>query len=158
MASEWCLRYRTSARFRESVALCVRRHLALGFMVHQQPLSLRQIDRYLRATAPAQVELLVLSVADRLATNGPRTTPMQITRHLAVARDVATWHFALVDRGPVRPILNGAELAELLDRPAGRWTAELLEALREEQLVGRVANVDQARAFAQGWRSAHRDR
>ena len=157
MASEWCLRYRTSTRFRETVALCVRRHLALGFMVHQQPLSLRQIDRYLRVTAPAQVELMVLSVADRLATNGPRTTPMQITRHLAVARDLAQWHFALVDRGPVRPILNGAQLADLLDRPAGRWTAELLEALREEQLVGRVVNVDQARAFAEDWWSAHRD-
>ena len=151
MAGEWCLRYRTSTRFREVVCLCVRRHLALGFQVHRQPLSLRQIDKYLRSTAPAEVELMVLSVADRLATNGPRTTPPQIQRHLAVAREVARWHFELIDRGPVRPIVNGAELAELLGRPPGRWTGELLEALREEQVVGRVTTVAQAERFARTW-------
>ena len=151
MAGEWCLRYRTSTRFREVVVLCVRRHLALGFCVHRQPLSLRQIDRYLRSTAPAEVELLVLSVADRLATNGPRTTPPQIDRHLAVAREMARWHFTLVDRGPVRPLLNGAELAKLLAREPGRWTSTLVAALREEQVVGLVRTVEQARRFARRW-------
>ena len=135
--------------------LCVRRHLGLGFQVHRQPLSLRQIDRYLRSTAPAEVELMVLSVADRLATNGPRTTPPQITRHLAVAREIAEWHFRLVDRGPVKPILNGAELAGLLERAPGRWTAELLEAMREEQVVGRLATATQAERFAHEWATVH---
>lgn len=151
MAAEWCVRYRTSSRFRDVVSFCVRHHLALGFLVHRQPLSLREIDRYLRATAPAQVELMVLSVADRLATNGPRTTPLQIDRHLALAREVARWHVELADRGPVRPVLNGAELATLLGRRPGRWTSELLEALREEQVVGRVATRAQAERFARGW-------
>jgi len=155
MAAEWCIRYRTSTRFREVVTLCVRRHLALGFCVHRQPLSLRQIDRYLRSTAPAEVELMVLSVADRLATSGPRTTPPQIERHLAVAREIAGWHFALLDRGPVRPFLSGAELARLLDRTAGRWTSELVDALREEQVVGLVRNVDQAERFARRWANEH---
>jgi len=155
MAEEWCRRYRTSTRFREVVALCVRGHLALGFCVHRQPMSLRQIDRYLRSTAPAEVELMVLSVADRLATSGPRTTPPQIERHLAVAREMARWHFALVDRGPMRPLLNGAELAKLLGRAPGRWTSELVDALREEQVVGLVQTVDQARRFARGWADAH---
>lgn len=155
MAASWCLRYRTSTRFREFVALCVRRHLALGFCVHRQPLSLRQIDRYLRSTAPAEVELMVLSVADRLATNGPRTTPPQIARHLAVAREIATWHFALHDRGPVLPLLNGAELADVVGRAPGRWTADLVEALREEQVVGLVRTVPQAARFARDWADRH---
>jgi tRNA nucleotidyltransferase/poly(A) polymerase len=155
MAAEWCLHYRTSTRFRQVVSLCVRRHLALGFCVHRQPLSLRQIDRYLRSTSPAEVELMVLSVADRLATNGPRTTPSQIDRHLAVAREIATWHFRLVDRGPVRPLLNGAELAALLDREPGRWTSDLVDALREEQVVGLVRTVPQARRFAREWADRH---
>ncbi len=155
MAAQWCIRYRTSTRFREVVALCVRRHLALGFCVHRQPLSLRQIDRYLRSTAPAEVELMVLSVADRLATNGPRTTPPQIERHLAVAREMATWHFALLHRGPIRPLLNGAELADLVGRVPGRWTADLVEALREEQVVGLVRTVAQAERFARDWADRH---
>jgi tRNA nucleotidyltransferase/poly(A) polymerase len=155
MAAEWCLRYRTSTRFREVMTLCVRHHLALGFCVHRQPLSLRQIHRYLRSTAPAEVELMVLSVADRLATNGPRTMPPQIERHLAVAREIAAWHYTLIDRGPVRPLLNGAELAELVDRSPGRWTSELVEALNEEQVVGLVRTVPQAERFALEWADRH---
>lgn len=155
MAAEWCVRYRTSKRFREVVTLCVRRHLALGFCVHRQPLSLRQIDRYLRSTAPAEVELMVLSVADRLATNGPRTTPPQIERHLAVARELARWHFTLLDRGPIRPLLDGAELADLVGRAPGRWTADLVDALREEQVVGLVRTVAQAERFARAWADRH---
>ena len=123
--------------------------------MHRQPLSLRQIDRYLRSTAPAEVELMVLSVADRLATNGPRTTPPQIERHLAVAREMATWYFTLLDRGPIRPLLNGAELADLVGRPPGRWTADLVEALREEQVVGLVRTVAQAERFARDWADRH---
>ena len=74
MADDLMRRLRTSARLREFVVRCVRMHLPLGFMVHRTPLSLRQIDRYLRSTAPWEVEIIVLSVADRLATRGPRTS------------------------------------------------------------------------------------
>lgn len=154
-AEAWCLRYKTSVRFRQTMVVCVRRHLALGFMVHRQPLSLRQIVRYLRATRPAEAELIVLSCADRLATDGPRTTPPQIARHLVVARQIAAWHAELAARGPVRPLISGAELADLLDRAPGRWTAELLDALGEEQVVGRVANRTQAERFAKGWADDH---
>ncbi len=154
-AAEWCVRFKTSATFRDTMSLCVRKHLALGFMVHRQPLSLRHIHRYMEATAGADVELLVLSVADRLATDGPRTTPPQIDRHLAVARDVARWMFELKDRGPARPLRNGAELAELLGRTPGPWTSELLSALREEQVVGRVTTIAQTERFARSWADAH---
>ena len=116
-------RLRTSARLREFVVRCVRMHLPLGFMVHRTPLSLRQIDRYLRSTAPWEVEIIVLSVADRLATRGPRTSESAVRRHLALAREVMDAHFALVNRGPVRPLLAGDEAAAELGRPPGPWLA-----------------------------------
>ncbi|HEX2507557.1 MAG TPA: HD domain-containing protein, partial [Miltoncostaeaceae bacterium] len=61
MADDLMRRLKTSTRLREFVVRCVRMHLPLGFMVHRTPLSLRQIDRYLRATAPWEVEIIVLS-------------------------------------------------------------------------------------------------
>jgi hypothetical protein len=130
-------------------------HLPLGFMVHATPLSLRQIDRYLRATAPWEVEVIVLSVADRLATRGPRTSESAIRRHLALAREVVDAHFALVDRGPVRPLLTGDQAAAELDRPPGPWLSRLLDQLREEQVVGAVRTEEQARRFARTWGAAH---
>jgi tRNA nucleotidyltransferase/poly(A) polymerase len=155
MADELLRRLRTSTRLREFVVRCVRMHLPLGFMVHRTPLSLRQIDRYLRATAPWEVEIIVLSAADRLATHGPRTSESAIRRHLALAREVMDVHFDLVDRGPMRPLLAGDEAAADLGRPPGPWLSELLDQLREEQVVGAVRTRDEALRFARRWGASH---
>lgn len=151
MADDLMRRLRTSTRLRDMVVLCVRQHLPLGFMVHRTPLSLRQIDRYLRRTAPAEAEIIVLTVADRLATRGPRTTDSAITRHLVLAREVMAQHYRIADREPIRPPLPGDVLARELGRTPGPWLADLLTQLREEQLVGAVVTPAQALAFSRRW-------
>ena len=151
MADDLMRHLRTSNRLREFVVHGVREHLVLGFMVHRQPLSLVQQDRYLRRVAPDPVEAIVLSVADRLATNGPRTTPMQITRHLALARELLAAHVAIAAREPIRSSIDGAELAQLLGRAPGPWIAELLIAIREEQLMGRLGDRVSTERFARAW-------
>ncbi len=144
------IRLRAANRLRAQVTALVRDHLRLGFMVHRQPLSVVQADRYLRGTAPAVSEQLVLSVADRLATDGPRTTPIQITRHLDLARQVLAIHLALLDRGAIRPPLPGDRLADALGRAPGPWLAEVLDALRERQLT-RPMSAEAAIRFAREW-------
>lgn len=144
MADDLMRRLRTSSRLREFTVRCVRRHLPLGFLVHRTPLSLREIDRYLRLTAPSEVEIIVLSVADRLATRGPRTSESAIRRHLVLAREMADAHFALVDRGVPEPLLAGDEIARELGREPGPWLAPVVEALREGQAVGAVGTRAQA--------------
>jgi hypothetical protein len=120
-------------------------------MVHRQPLSLRQIDRYLRATAPCEVDVIVLSVADRLATRGPRTAESAIERHLVLARLVLQTHARLVAQGPPPRLVSGDELAMAVGRPPGPWLADALDALREEQVVGAVVNREQAMRFVEGY-------
>lgn len=150
-AEDLLTRLRCAGRIRETVARCIREHLRLGFMVHRQPLSVRQVDRYLRATEPAEPELLVLSAADRLATNGPRTTELQITRHLDVVRQVARVRAELRERGPVRPPVPGDTIADHLGRAPGPWLARLLADLREEQLVRPGMSAARALRFAEEW-------
>jgi len=152
MADDLMRRLHTSARLRETVARQVRWHLPLGFLVHRTPLSLRQIDRYLRATAPSEVEIMVLSVADRLATRGPRTRQSAIDRHLVLAREMMDQYFVLADRGPLSALLAGDEVAAALGRDPGPWLAPLLDALREGQVVGVLRTRDQALRFAREWR------
>lgn len=144
MSDDLLRRLRTSTRLREFTVRCVRWHLPLGFMVHRTPLSLRQIDRYLRLTAPSQIEIIVLTVADRLATRGPRTSESAIRRHLVLAREVADVHFAMVDRGVPAPLMAGDEIARELGREPGPWLAPVVEALREGQAVGAVVTRAQA--------------
>ena len=104
------------------VVRLVRWHLPLGFMVHRTPLSLRQIDRYLRATAPCggrDHRARRSPTAWRPAGRAPARSA--IDRHLVLAREMMDAHFRLVDRGPVRPLVPGDELAEALGRPPGPW-------------------------------------
>ncbi len=91
--------------------------------------------------------MAILSVADRLATRGPRTRENAIVRHLALARQVVQIHYRLVDRGPVPRLLSGDELARMTGRPRGPWLSEVLDALREEQVVGSVVTREQAVGF-----------
>ena len=144
IVDEWSRRHGASTRFREVTAHCVREHLRLGFLVHRQPLSLRTIVRYWWATGPAEVELLVVSSADRLATNGPRTTPPQISRHLDLVRQITAAMHPLVVRGEPEPLMDGTEILALGDRTPGPWVGRVVTALREEQMIGRVTTRAQA--------------
>jgi hypothetical protein len=60
-------------------------------------------------------------------------------------------HVRIACMEPIRPPLDGAELAAALDRRPGPWLADLLLATREEQLMGRVHDVATAESFARRW-------
>lgn len=157
-ADRLLVRLRSANRLRELVVTCIREHLRLGFLVHRQPLSLRQQDRYLRATAPAEVELTVLTVADRLATRGPRSSEAQLRRHLVLAREMMDAWARIEDREPLTPPLRGDEIARHLGRAPGPWLAALLRDLREEQLMRPGMTAARALAFARGWVDREDDR
>jgi poly(A) polymerase len=141
-------RLRTSERLRAHVSALVRHHLRLGFLVHEhQPLSRRTVFSYLRATDPVEVDVTLLSVADRLATRGDRAQEA-IAAHLAVAEgmlgDALRWRA----QGPPAPLLRGDELARELEIPAGPRLGALLEQLAEAQFAGELATREQAIAYA----------
>jgi putative nucleotidyltransferase with HDIG domain len=141
-------RLRASERLRAHVAALVRNHLRLGFLVHEpQPLAARTVYTYLRACDPVEVDVTLLSVADRLATRGD-SAQQAIDAHLHVARamlkDALSWRA----QGPPRPLLRGDELAADLGIPTGPRVGELLRELTEAQYAGEVTTRDQALAFA----------
>lgn len=156
MADALCRRLRTASRVREIVVSCIAEHLQLGFMVHRQPLSLRAIDVYLRRTAPAPVELILLTVADRLATRGPRSAEIQIIRHLELARHVMHTCLGIRAREPITAPLPGDELARRLGRTPGPWLSEVLTEIRVAQLGGSVG-PERAERIARRWLAAHPD-
>ena len=90
-ASRWsrdlCRRLRTSERFARFVGGLTRHHLVLGFLVHERPLDRAKVYRYLRRTAPVEVEVTLLSCADRLATQG-RKADEATAAHLELAREL----------------------------------------------------------------------
>ncbi len=137
-------RLRASERLRAHVAALVRHHLRAGFLIHEpQPLSRHALFAYMRRCAPVEVDVTLLSVADRLATRGDRAREA-IAEHVLVARQLLeaglVWHAG----GPPRPLLRGDELAAELGIATGPRVGELLELLAEAQYAGEVLTREQA--------------
>lgn len=141
-----CMRLRTSERLREYLAALTRHHLVLGFMVHEQPLSRRDVYRYLKRCSPVEVEVTLLTCADRLATRG-RNADTAIEAHLELARELMA--AALAYRAaPPRPPLRGDELARRLEIEPGPDLGRLLSEIEEASYVGEVTTADQAVEYA----------
>jgi putative nucleotidyltransferase with HDIG domain len=133
---------RASERLCEYVAALTRHHLRLGFLVHQMPLSRRAVYDYLKACDPVQVEVTVLSVADRLATRGSGSE-RAIARHLELARQLVGEALAW-RRNPPRPPIRGDHLARALGLAPGPELGRLLGELEAEAFVGEIAGRDEA--------------
>lgn len=141
-------RLRTSERLRTHVAALVRHHLRAGFLVHEpQPLSHRAIFRYLRACSPVEIDVTLLSVADRLATRGDRAQEA-IDAHTRVARQLLAHALPFRTNGSPAPLLRGDELAQALGIALGPRIGELLEEVAEAQYAGEVLTREQALAYA----------
>jgi putative nucleotidyltransferase with HDIG domain len=142
LAADVLARLRASERLCQHVAALTRHHLRLGFLVHQAPLSRRAIYSYLRATAPVQVDVIVLSVADRLATRGTGSE-RAIESHLELAQallgEALQW---IAD--PPRPPLRGDELSRELKLPPGPELGRILQQLEEASFSGEIETRDEA--------------
>ncbi|HMJ33252.1 MAG TPA: HDIG domain-containing protein [Baekduia sp.] len=136
-------RLRTSERLRAHVALLARHHLGLGYLVHQAPLDRRAIHQYLVKTSPVEVDVSLLSIADRLATRG-RKADEAIAKHLEIARVVLPEALAYADFAAQPPLVRGDELARALGIRPGPALGTLLAQLEEARFAGEITTPDEA--------------
>ena len=140
-------RLRAGEKLKAHVAGLARHHLRLGFLVHEAPLGRRALYRYLRATEPVEVDVTLLSVADRLATRG-RKAQESIAKHLELAREVLPAALAWRAQGRRVPLVRGDALAAELGLADGRTIGRLLGEIDEAHYAGEVATPDEAVALA----------
>jgi len=142
-----CRRFRTSERLASFLGGVTRHHLVLGFLVHERPLDRRAVYRYLRRCEPVEIEVTVLSCADRRATRG-RNAEAAIAAHLDLAYEVMESALAWRRDGAPKPPIRGDELARELGIARGPELGRLLEAVTEGVFAGDVQDRDQAVAYA----------
>jgi putative nucleotidyltransferase with HDIG domain len=135
-------RLRASQRLSSHVAALVTNHLRLGFLVHQVPLDRRAVYRYLLATDPVQVDVTLLSVADRLATRGSGSE-QAIARHLELAREMIGEALAWRTARPEPPV-RGNDLARALQLPPGPEMGRMLAELEEASFAGEIGSPEEA--------------
>jgi poly(A) polymerase len=145
-----CRRLRTSERLCRFLEAVTRHHLVLGFLVHERPLDRRAVFRYLERTSPVEVEVTLLSVADRLATRG-KNAERAIDAHIELAEELMPAALEWRRRGPPPLPVRGDELAEELGiEPGpelGRLLAQLSEAAYAGEATDRQQAIDLARAL-----------
>jgi len=148
LAREVLGRLRASERLRAHVAGLVRNHLRLGFLVHEpQPLSRRTVYRYMRTCAPVEVDVTLLSIADRLATRGDRAEDA-IAAHLEVGEGVLADALAWRASPAPEPLIRGDELAIAVGIEPGPRLGRLLDLLAEERYAGELTGREDAIARA----------
>jgi poly(A) polymerase len=139
-----CARLRTSRVLSSHLQLLTREHLRLGFMVHAQPLSRRAVYDYLVATDPAPVDVTLLTIADRLATWGPKTRQEAVDAHLSLAREMIGEGLRWIETGrPASPIA-GDQLAIELGIEEGPELGRLLDEISAARFTGEVSTPEQA--------------
>jgi putative nucleotidyltransferase with HDIG domain len=140
-------RLRASERLRAHVAALARHHLRLGFLVHERPLSRRSVYRYLRACEPVEVDVTLLSVADRLATRG-RKAEEAIAKHLELAQELLREALAWRASGRNAPLVRGDELVSELAIEPGPRLGKVLAQLEEDRFAGQISTRTEALARA----------
>ena len=147
MAGEIAARLRFSSRFTAYLGTLIRQHLRLGFLTREQPLTRRALARYRRDVSPWVFESVVVSLCDRLATRGEKTSNASIARHYRLARSV----WSGVSKAPVPHLLSGDDVMALLGVTPGPAVGQALDALEEEVEAGEVTDADGARDFLLTW-------
>ena len=147
MVSSILERLRTSERLRTFVSELTRHHLALGFLVRRRPLPPREVYAYLRRCAPVEVEVTLLSCADRLATRGDNSDAA-IAAHLELARELMDPALEWRAGGPPKPPVRGDDLAAELAIEPGPELGALLARLQEAAYTGEARTREDALALA----------
>ena len=117
-------------------------------LVHRRPLTPHDVYDYLSIAEPVEADVILLSVADRLATRG-RKADESIARHMELVGELLPLAFDWRDGGGApEPLLRGDELARALEIAPGPEIGRILAAMREAQYAGEVTTREQALALA----------
>ena len=141
-------RLRFSAGEIDFVRKMIEAHLRPVQMAQQGDPTDRAIFRYFRATGDAGIATLFLSLADHLATVGPRRSWEGWRRHVALVNYILRKR--VVEESVVSPprLIRGDDLIDALGIEPGPLVGTLLAKIEEAQASGDVTTPEQAIALA----------
>jgi putative nucleotidyltransferase with HDIG domain len=112
-------------------------------------LTRRAVYRFFRHTHSAGLDIVVLSLADHLATHAGRGPLQQWRALLAVTRRLLDGYFEHHEQTVAPPrLLDGSELIAALDLQPGPQIGHLLRVIEEAQAAGEVSSREEALELA----------
>jgi putative nucleotidyltransferase with HDIG domain len=132
-------------------------HITTMIDAHMRPVQMavgrtpsgRAVFRFFRDTGEAGVDTVIMSLADHVATAGPRLSKDGWRRHVAVVNYLLTRHMAkpVAVVGP-RRLLNGDDIMRELGLEPGTKVGALLALVHEAEAVGDVSSREEALELA----------
>jgi poly(A) polymerase len=140
-------RLRFSGKEIKLVEVMVREHLRPTQMSQEGLPTHRAIYRYFRDTEGVGIDTLFLSLADHLATRGPKLDVGGYKEHARIVEYVLSQHFAQ-ERLIVPPkLIDGHDIMNTFGLNPGPKIGKLLEAVREAQASGEITTREEALSY-----------
>jgi putative nucleotidyltransferase with HDIG domain len=115
----------------------------------ESPLTRRAMYRFFRDTQDYGVDILLLSMADHLATHGPDTDLHRWVERLGLISQMFEVYFSKHEEVVAPPpLVNGNDIMQELGLPPGKQIGVIMEAIREAQASGEVLTKEDALALA----------
>ncbi len=127
----------------------VRLHMRPLYLVNAPRVSKRAIYRLFRAAETESVDVVLLGLADALATYEGGAAATQWEKNIKAATRLITTYYQKSRLTNPPKLINGRDLLEMWDIPPGPEIGKLLEAVREAQAVGEVEDREGALALVQ---------
>lgn len=140
----------------DRLGLLVRHHMRIHHLAKSSPeVSRKALYRYFRDLGDVGVDVVLLALADIIATYGVTITPDRWQAEVHVCRQLLeAWYEHREEYlQPIR-LVDGSELMFALDLPPGPQVGTLLEAIREAQAAGQISTRDQALGLARSYLTA----
>lgn len=128
------------------VARMVRCHLRPGELV-RGPATDRAIRRFVADVDGHVLPLMLVNIADGMATRGPGYTRENFRRHCTFLNYVVERAWNVSDDG-LQPLVSGDDLIVALNLTGGRLLGAVLTSVRRAQAEGSVQTKDEALALA----------
>lgn len=129
------------------VARLVRYHLRPGELIRSGPVSDRAIRKFVADLEGHVLPLMLVNIADGMATRGPGYTRENFRRHCSFLNYVLARALSVSDEGEP-PLVTGDDLIAELNLSGGRLLGAVLTSVRRAQADGAVLTRDDALVLA----------
>jgi putative nucleotidyltransferase with HDIG domain len=151
LANQALRRLKFGTREIQIVEAAVRHHMRPLLLGSAPQVSRRAVYRFFRDTGASGLDILLLSLADFRATRGPTLTAEAWQRRLEVVKLFLDRYFQQRAEVVAPPkLIDGHDLTDVFALEPGPQYAVLLEAVREAQAEGLVANRAEALNLVEG--------
>ncbi|MBA4398334.1 MAG: hypothetical protein C0396_00420 [Anaerolinea sp.] len=131
----------------------IRHHMRIHHLAHAtgESISRKALYRYFRDLDEVGIDLVLFSLADKLATYGVTITSDEWQRELHVCRQLLdAWFDRREQILQPKRLIDGRDLMQSLDLKPGPLVGILLEEIREAQATGQITTRAEALDFARG--------